>query len=279
MDDTIMVRIKIFLICLGSFLSFSAGNLHTFEDSFAFGASENITCKQLLEQFANTSSNFVYCAVKNARPIRICQACVTELEDVRASHEAILHVEDGEGNVKCKEKLLNLDRLEVIEKGFTYITDMWDGANCQYCFDSVNGSLVLANHTTQFFELLNSTQVCFLNHSTGDDTYNKTACVDCEKMYGDMNSFYDGLKNSKLNECMDIKDAMNVTRMLWNDKLQCKQKIQPTDVIYFGCSGAIAALPILFYLGAKLSSSVLRTRLQIQKRLAEVIRPSSSGDT
>lgn len=77
------------------------------------------------------------------------------------------------------------------------------------CFDSVNGSLIVANHTTHFFDLLNSTQVCFLNHSTGDDTYNKSACVDCEKMYCDMNTFYDDLKNSKLNECMDIKDAVS----------------------------------------------------------------------
>lgn len=273
-----MIRFKIFLFVSSSLLLFSSDEVNGFEESFVAGPGGNNTCKRLLEQFANTSSSFVYCAVKNARPIRICQACVTELEDVKASHEAILHVEDGEGNVKCKEKLLNLDRLEVIEKGFSYITDMWDGANCQYCFDSFNGSLVVANHTTEFFDLLNSTQVCFSNHSTGDDTYDKSACVDCEKMYCDMNTFYDSLKNSKLNECMDIKDAMNVTRMLWNDKLKCKQKIYNIDVIFLGCSGAIAALPILFYLGAKLSTTVLRTRLQIQKRLAEVLRPSSSGD-
>lgn len=102
---------------------------------------------------------------------------------------------------------------------------------------------------------------------------------------------------------------MNVTRMLWNDKLKCKQKSQNMDVIFLGCSGAIAALPILFYLGAKLSTTVLRNRLQMrkyfllqismhpvyyssclvlahshcfpfsEKRLAEIlVRPSSSGD-
>jgi len=72
--------------------SFSLGAASLFffpyREKHLVSAGGNDTCKGLLEQFANTSSSFVYCAVKHARPIRICQACVTELEDVASDTEA-----------------------------------------------------------------------------------------------------------------------------------------------------------------------------------------------
>lgn len=58
---------------------------------------------------------------------------------------------------------------------------------------------------------------------------------------------------------------MNVTRMLWNDKLKCKKEGRKMDVIYLACSCVVAAMPVLFYLSAGLFTTVIRNRLQMRE--------------
>lgn len=41
----------------------------------------------------------------------------------------IFQLEDEEGE-QCQAKLLNLDRLQVINGGFDYVTGLWTRANC-----------------------------------------------------------------------------------------------------------------------------------------------------
>lgn len=59
-------------------------------------------------------------------------------------------------------------------------------------------------------DMLNVTLTCFANHSLGNDSYIRSVCVDCEKIYCSMNQFYDSLKNSQDNICMDIVDSVSI---------------------------------------------------------------------
>ncbi|KAJ1528612.1 hypothetical protein ONE63_007011 [Megalurothrips usitatus] len=266
--------VGIFVIIFLFYSSESSSLSQTFGES----ANNQTNCTVLLESYADASASFTFCAVNHARPIRICEKCVTLYHDVYEAHYNIVQVEDGKGNKKCKEQLMNLDRLEVIEDGYNYIEGLWDRASCKSCFESKN-STMLTNNTINFMNMLNVTHECFNEHKVDDDKYDKTVCKDCETKYCDMNKFYDSLKTEQDNLCMDVVDSMNITRMMWNDKLHCKDKTRKPDVVFLAVSSTVAALPVLFYLGAKLFTTVIRNQLQMQKRLAEVLRPSTSAAT
>lgn len=274
-----MTQLNLILLLFSLLCNFSIGELEDYNriSQSLFHNGKNDTCTELLETFANTSASFTFCAIKYARPIRICEQCVQFFEDVSDAHEKILKMEDESG--KCKEQLMNLDRLSVIESGFEYITGLWDSASCKYCFDDTNHTLSLSNQTSFFMDLLNTTKGCFEKYQIGDDVYNKSACTACETPYCDLNKFYDSIKSSHDSVCMDIVDSMNITRMFWNMKLHCKMDHPNLDVIYLSCSCTIAALPIFFYLGAKFFTNVIRIRLQFQTRLAEMLKPSTSAET
>jgi hypothetical protein len=49
-------------------------------------------CRIYLEYFANSTSNFTQCAIRNARPIRMCERCVDYYLDVLKAHEDIYKV-------------------------------------------------------------------------------------------------------------------------------------------------------------------------------------------
>jgi hypothetical protein len=49
-------------------------------------------CVIYLEHFANSTSNFTQCAIRNARPIRMCERCVDYYLDVLKTHEDIYKV-------------------------------------------------------------------------------------------------------------------------------------------------------------------------------------------
>ena len=49
-------------------------------------------CRIYLEYFANSTSNFTQCAIRNARPIRMCERCVDYYLDVLKTHEDIYKV-------------------------------------------------------------------------------------------------------------------------------------------------------------------------------------------
>lgn len=263
-------------VVLTVFSVIASVNLSVVEE-FQKWPSEDQNCSTLLENFANSSAHFTYCAIKNARPIRICSECFQKFQEVVDVHNNISKMEDESGIKICKQQLMNLDRLEVIEKGFLYITDMWDSAHCKNCL-SIGNRTEVSNTTMHFMQLRDITKECFKNHSSGGETYDQSVCVDCEKVYCDMNKFYDSLKTTQGDVCMDIVDSMNITRVEWNVKLKCKQETRALDLIYVGCSCFFGALPVIFYLGAKLFTTVIRNRLQMQKRLAEVLRPSTSGE-
>lgn len=48
-------------------------------------------------------------------------------------HNEILHTEVN--GTKCKDKLINLDRLEIIESTFNNIRDIWKRGYCDSEFD------------------------------------------------------------------------------------------------------------------------------------------------
>lgn len=85
-------------------------------------------CELALEKFAQSSSNYTLCTIRNSQPIRACELCVDSYMDVKAAHENILTSEIN--GTKCKDKLINLDRLEIIESTFRGIKDIWYRGFC-----------------------------------------------------------------------------------------------------------------------------------------------------
>lgn len=85
-------------------------------------------CEIALQRFAETSSGFTFCSINYSRPIHFCELCIDPYMNVLSAHQTILTAEVN--GTKCKDKLINVDRLEVIESIFSNMQDMWKRAYC-----------------------------------------------------------------------------------------------------------------------------------------------------
>ncbi|XP_049794216.1 osteopetrosis-associated transmembrane protein 1 isoform X3 [Schistocerca nitens] len=238
-------------------------------------------CTLLLQDFARLTSNFTFCAINYSRPITLCETCIKEYLQVIDAHTKILEMKDERGE-KCKTKLINQDRLEVIYSAYHYVSNLWSDASCDSCFVKMsNGSLTqeLSNTTVEFQHLHDKTHKCFLDHYyVANKTFDKNICSDCEKSYCEMNDYYDRLKKEQeMGVCVDIVDTMNRTRSFWSGKLGCDRKNHSVDVYLVCLFTLMAIVPVIFY--TSLRSLVRKTehKLLVQKRLAEHLsRPSTS---
>jgi len=228
-------------------------------------------CEKVLNDFALATANYTFCAIRFARPIKLCQFCVGKYLNVESIHNDILTVEDEAGD-KCKEKLMNLDRLQVVEAGFDYTTGLWKRASCDSCFvldDQGNPTKELNSNTKEILRLSNETQTCINEH------WNKTSllgkdpevCTICKSSYLELNSRYDTLKCQGF--CMDIVDLMNSTRAQWSSELGCCLDRKQPEWVFLVSSLVFSCLPLAFYLAAFMFTTRKQQTILKQRRLQE----------
>ncbi|XP_054262118.1 osteopetrosis-associated transmembrane protein 1 isoform X2 [Macrosteles quadrilineatus] len=228
-------------------------------------------CEEVLESFALASANYTFCAIRFARPIRLCEFCVGNYQNVIAIHNDILNLYDPD-NFTCKDKLMNLDRLQVVQSGFDYVDGLWKRAKCSNCFemdDQGYPTKSLNYKTLEILELSNKTYSCIDKHRNDTSTRggDPPVCAECKQFYQDLNSHYDSLKNEGF--CMDIVDMMNLTRAMWSSELKCCLERKQPEWLFLVSSCVFTCLPFVFYLAAFMFVTSKEQTLLKQRRLQE----------
>ncbi|XP_014291526.1 osteopetrosis-associated transmembrane protein 1 [Halyomorpha halys] len=200
------------------------------------------SCEEMLISFATLSGNFTYCAIKNARPIKLCQDCVSIYIDVKNIYYSILHIEDFGGD-SCRDKLTNLDRLQVVESGFDYADKLWSRAFCDSCF--VFEDKKPPELKPVISEILNiSAELNQCIYNSPNDT-----CKKCEKQYLTLNEIYNNMRadTGQNNFCMDIVDLMNTTRGNWSGVWGCCNDRKKPETTFLSISSGVLVSSLLFY--------------------------------
>uniref|UniRef100_A0A1B6D2T6 Osteopetrosis-associated transmembrane protein 1 n=1 Tax=Clastoptera arizonana TaxID=38151 RepID=A0A1B6D2T6_9HEMI len=236
-------------------------------------------CQFLLHTFAQFTSNFTFCAIEYARPIKLCTKCVEVYSSVLEVHQDILKLKNEVGEI-CREKLINLDRLQVVDQGYNYVKGLWDRASCNNCFELTkegNPSTNLNQNTLEIFNLYNATFECIKNNTNKSVLADPPVCTICKENYLRLNSKYNELKEKSF--CMDVIDMINTTQTYWSRDLQCCLERRATDLSYLITTGLMSLLPILFYVCAFKFGKHKEQKLYQENRLATdvIVRPSSSN--
>ncbi|XP_043860004.1 osteopetrosis-associated transmembrane protein 1 isoform X2 [Dromiciops gliroides] len=192
-------------------------------------------CRELLLDFANSSAELTGCLVRSARPVRLCQNCFQLFQQVTGKMD---NISRAVGNMSeshnCAKSLLMSDRMQIVVILSQFFNTTWQEANCANCL--TNNSEELSNSTIKFLDLFNNTLTCFENNIQGDlisflQQRNYTeVCKNCQEIYKNLSSLYSEMQ--KLNElknkaepgthlCIDVEDAMNITRKLWSRTFNC----------------------------------------------------------
>ncbi|KAF6211796.1 hypothetical protein GE061_012311 [Apolygus lucorum] len=171
-------------------------------------------CLEMLREFARKSAAFNFCTISHARPLLICQKCIEHYLSVKSVYNNIIKLQMTPGD-RCKDELVNLDRLQVFTRGYEYVMDFWSRANCDGCFVRDNST---HDPTTQLTDLvvniLNSTNAyerCVDKYRNFTVKPDLAVCKNCSDSYQSANFIYD-MKKGSVNLCVDIIDLMNRTR-------------------------------------------------------------------
>ncbi|XP_059478451.1 osteopetrosis-associated transmembrane protein 1 [Neocloeon triangulifer] len=211
---------------------------------------QNGNCEKLIEDYADKSATYMYCAILNARPFTFCESCIGGYIDVLSAYLEIYEMHDNETGESCKDKLLNQDRVEILEETFKSLAKLWGRSECDSCFEfSANGTLTnnLRNSTLEFNRLQLLVKECIDEHL--NDTV--SVCDTCQKPYHNLNLYYNNIKmqaedSENGNVCMDILDLMNGTRSLWSHELLCLPQRRP-QIPLVVISSLIMSLPLWLY--------------------------------
>lgn len=149
---------------------------------------------------------------------------------------------------------------------------------CANCL--TNTSDDLSNRTIYFLTLFNHTLTCFENNLQGNShsllpLRNNSVCKNCLETYKSLSNLYNEMQ--KMNErekkaefgthlCIDVEDAMNITRKLWSRTFNCSALCHDT-VPVIAVSVFILFLPVVFYLSSYLHSEQKKRKLILPKRL------------
>ncbi|XP_027711935.1 osteopetrosis-associated transmembrane protein 1 [Vombatus ursinus] len=237
-------------------------------------------CRELLLDFANSSAELTGCLVRSARPVRLCQSCFPLFQQVTGKMD---NISQAVGNMSeshnCAKNLLMSDRMQIVVILSEFFNTTWKEANCANCL--ANNSEELSNSTFKFLDLFNQTLTCFEHNLQGDLTNflqqrNYTeVCKNCQEIYKTLSMFYSELqkKNEHKNKaepgthlCIDVEDAMNITRKLWSRTFNCSVPCSDT-VPVIAVSVFILFLPVVFYLSSFLHSEQKKRKLILPKRL------------
>ncbi|KAG5205485.1 hypothetical protein R6Z07F_009001 [Ovis aries] len=236
-------------------------------------------CRELLLDFANSSAELTGCLVRGARPVRLCQTCYPLFQQVANKMDNISRaVGNSSESHSCARSLLMADRMQIVVILSEFFNSTWQKANCANCL--TNKSEELSNSTVYFLNQFNHTLTCFENnlqgstHSLQSRNYSEV-CKNCHEAYKILSSLYSEMQ--KINEreskaefgthlCIDVEDAMNITRKLWSRTFNCSVPCSDT-VPVIAVSVFILFLPVVFYLSSFLHSEQKKRKLILPKRL------------
>lgn len=211
-------------------------------------------CSELLHLFGQRYVAYVNCLIPAARPVKVCQNCFSSYGSLREIYYNISSNKVGSGNVSCRDSLLRSDRLMLVYQLYSNLEDLWNTAKCNKCVTA--GFKSLTNDTLHFMTTLNKTLSCFEKYQQGNHT---ELCKNCKSTYREVNELYSSMeKNQTL--CIDIEDAMNITRRLWSTNFNCsfsREETVPVIVV----SSFMLFLPIIFYLSNFLHSEQKKRKL------------------
>ncbi|XP_064216871.1 osteopetrosis-associated transmembrane protein 1 [Aotus nancymaae] len=237
-------------------------------------------CRELLLDFANSSAELTGCLVRSARPVRLCQTCYPLFQQVVSKMDNISRaVGNTSESQSCARSLLMADRMQIVVILSEFFNTTWQEANCANCL--TNNSEELSNSTVYFLNLFNHTLTCFEHNLQGSahsllQTKNYSeVCKNCREAYKSLSSLYSEMQ--KMNElenkaepgthlCIDVEDAMNITRKLWSRTFNCSVPCSDT-VPVIAVSVFILFLPVVFYLSSFLHSEQKKRKLILPKRL------------
>ncbi|XP_072299372.1 osteopetrosis-associated transmembrane protein 1 [Eucyclogobius newberryi] len=219
----------------------------------------SLYCKQLLDRFGDQYVAYVNCLVPAARPVKVCQNCFLSFETLNSTYANISSDHKGPGGEVCRDSLLRSDRLMLVFLLFSNLEGIWGKSNCRNCISKDAPSLT--NDTLYFLEMLNQTYSCFDQYQEGNHT---ELCIKCKETYRDLTSLYGDMeKNNTM--CIDIEDAMNVTRRRWSKTFNCSLP-REENVPIIAVSSFMLFLPIIFYLSSFLHSEQKKRKLIQPKR-------------
>ncbi|NXH22883.1 OSTM1 protein, partial [Bucco capensis] len=236
-------------------------------------------CRRLLAAFAESSAELTKCLGRRARPVRLCQTCHLQYRHLLAQYDNIARaVGNSSESHNCAKSILTSDRLQIVVTLSEFFNETWETANCANCLK--NGSEGLSNSTVVFLDLFNKSLTCFEDNLQGQTTYlspnNYTeVCRNCNETYRMLNDLYNNLQrmNRQGGEsghsahlCIDVEDAMNITRKLWSRTFNCSLPCSDT-VPVIAVSSFILFLPIVFYLSSFLHSKQKKRILILPKRI------------
>nr|XP_006123235.1 osteopetrosis-associated transmembrane protein 1 [Pelodiscus sinensis] len=170
------------------------------------------------------------------------------------------------------------DRVQVVVILSQFFNSTWEKANCASCMK--NNSEGLSNSTVEFLDLFNATLSCFEHNFQGQATHlvpsNRTeVCRNCNVTYKNLNALYNNMQKMtglgshsehRTQLCIDVEDAMNITRRLWSRTFNCSVPCSDT-VPVIAISSFILFLPVIFYLSSFLHSKQKKRILILPKRI------------
>ncbi|NP_001164793.1 osteopetrosis-associated transmembrane protein 1 precursor [Oryctolagus cuniculus] len=234
-------------------------------------------CRELLLDFANSSAELTGCLVRSARPVRLCQTCYPLFQQVVSKMDNISRaVGNTSESQSCARSLLMADRMQMVLILSEFFNTTWQEANCANCL--ANNSEELSNSTVHFLNLFNHTLTCFehnLQRSLLSPKNYSEVCKNCREAYKALSSMYSEMQRTNELEnkaepgthlCIDVEDAMNITRKLWSRTFNCSVPCSDT-VPVIAVSVFILFLPVVFYLSSFLHSEQKKRKLILPKRL------------
>ncbi|XP_067841091.1 osteopetrosis-associated transmembrane protein 1 isoform X2 [Heptranchias perlo] len=193
------------------------------------------------------------------------------LSSPSVSEELSVELLKSSGNVSCSKQLLRSDRLQIVLKMHNYLQKIWIDSQCDACLNDNKTSPSM--DTVIFKKMLNDSLNCFGQYSSiyPDHGNHSDLCNKCKVSYKNLTEWYTGMAN-KNNLCIDIVDAMNLTRQLWSKKYNCTVPCSDTIPV-IAVSTFLLFLPVIFYLSSFLHSEQKKWKLIEPKRL----KPCSSA--
>nr|XP_033792910.1 osteopetrosis-associated transmembrane protein 1 isoform X2 [Geotrypetes seraphini] len=247
-------------------------------------------CRQRLDEVANGSAALSRCLVRFARPLHLCRDCRTQFQELNRLLYNVSSAPQNTSEGRCAANLLRSDRLQLILGFIEFFNKTWKDANCEQCFQKDGGEIL--NSTVAFLDLFDVLMVCFEHNlqNTSESSYAANLlqsdrlqlilgqalisslprnysqlCRNCSDTYRSLTILYDQLEeNSSL--CIDLEDAINVTRRLWSSTFHCKVPCKDT-VPVIAVSAFVLFLPVIFYLSSFLHSEQKKRKLIQPKRV------------
>ncbi|CAH6778269.1 Ostm1 [Phodopus roborovskii] len=167
--------------------------------------------------------------------------------------------------------------MQIVVTVSEFFNTTWQEANCANCL--TNNSEGLSDNTEYFLSLFNKTLACFEHnlqgrtHSLPPPKNYSEVCRNCIDAYRNLSTVYtemqkrNGLENKAepgTHLCIDVEDAMNITRKLWSRTFNCSVTCSDT-VSVVAVSVFILFLPVVFYLSSFLHSEQKKRKLILRK--------------